>query len=101
MSIATTIDHADARRRADALCCSLAFGDGDPAPVVRQARAAMAEVRRGYRHAESLRVADALCCRLAFGDGDPAPVMREAREAVADVRRGRRDQRGSRILRHS
>jgi hypothetical protein len=55
MSIATPIDYADVRRVADALCCSLAFGDGDPAPVMRQARAALADLRRHRRHLRAKR----------------------------------------------
>lgn len=55
MSIATPIDYADARRRADALCCSLAFGDGDPVPVMRQARTALADLQRHRRHLRAKR----------------------------------------------
>jgi len=55
MSIATPIDYADTRLRANALCCSLAFGDGDPAPVMRQAGNALADLQRHRRHLHAKR----------------------------------------------
>lgn len=55
ISIATPIDYADVRGRADALCCSLAFGDGDPVQVMRQARTALADLQRHRRHLRAKR----------------------------------------------
>ena len=55
MSIATPIDYAEVRRTADALCCSLAFGDSDPALVMRDASSALADLRRHRRHLRAKR----------------------------------------------
>ena len=59
MNIATPIDYAEARRKADVLCISLAFGDGDPQPIAREAGLMLVAADRHRRHlkARSQRMA--------------------------------------------
>lgn len=56
MLITTPIDYADVRRTADALCCSIAFGDCDPRPAARQASSMLAATRRHSLHLRAKRL---------------------------------------------
>lgn len=55
MIIATPIEYANVRRDANALCCAIAFGDGDPRPAARQASTMLAAMRRHDRHLRAKR----------------------------------------------
>ncbi len=55
MKIATPIDYADVQHTANALCCHIAFGDGDPRPAARQAGVMLAAARRHSRHLRAKR----------------------------------------------
>ncbi len=54
MQIATPFDYADAHRAAGVLCSSLAFGDGDPAPIAAAASSMLDATDRHRRHLKAM-----------------------------------------------